>query len=151
MLRERPFTADANRDWDLLHPLFRQRLLAVFATARERHGYELVLLEGYRSAQRQAQLAALGPATTRAAADQSRHQAGLAADVAFRRDGRLLVSERDPWTRQAYLHYGQIAKSFGLEWGGDWKSIRDLGHVEMQAPPANPPLPVPAAAMAAAR
>lgn len=118
--------ADIDRDWARLQPQFRHRLLTLLDLARERHGYEVVLLEGYRSPARQAQLAALGPATTLAAAQRSRHQAGLAADLAFVRDGRLQLSERDPWTLQAYRHLGEIATTLGLQWGGDWASLRDL-------------------------
>ncbi|MGC4076220.1 MAG: M15 family metallopeptidase [Rubrivivax sp.] len=132
--------ADIDRDWARLQPQFRHRLLTLLDLARERHGYEVVLLEGYRSPARQAQLAALGPTTTQAAPERSRHQSGLAADLAFVRDGRLQLSERDPWTLQAYRHLGEIATTLGLQWGGDWASLRDLGHVEWRGPvrPAEP-------------
>ncbi|MBK1685887.1 M15 family metallopeptidase [Rubrivivax gelatinosus] len=136
-------------DWARLQPQFRQRLLELFDIARERHGYDLVLLEGYRSPARQAQLAALGPATTLAGPERSRHQAGLAADLAFIRDGRLQLSERDPWTLQAYRHVGEIATTLGLQWGGHWPSLRDFGHVEWRDP-AQPATPQAGAPMLAA-
>lgn len=130
----RPNIRDASRQWELLDQDFRQRLLVVFKLMRERHGYEMVLLEGFRSAQRQAQLAARGPQVTRAGAGQSYHQYGLAADLAFLRDGRIVISERDAWTARGYALYGDVARSVGLAWGGDWRSIRDLGHVELRRP-----------------
>lgn len=130
----RPNIRHASRQWELLDQDFRQRLLVVFKLMREQHGFEMVLLEGFRSAQRQTQLAALGPQVTRAGAGQSYHQYGLAADLAFLRDGRIVISERDAWAARGYALYGEVARSVGLTWGGDWQSIRDLGHVELRRP-----------------
>lgn len=126
----RPGTALADRRWDRLDPEFAQRLLRVFKEMRERHGYEMVLLEGFRSPQRQAELAALGPHVTQAGPNMSYHQYGLAADAAFLRDGRVVISERDPWAQRGYELYGEIAAATGLEWGGRWQ-MRDLGHIEL--------------------
>lgn len=128
----RPMIRGASRQWELLDADFRQRLLVVFKLMRERHGYEMVLLEGYRSPERQTQLAALGPQITRAAAFESWHQYGLAADCAFMRDGRIVISEQDPWAASGYAAYGEVARSVGFVWGGGWRSIKDFGHVEMR-------------------
>lgn len=125
-----PMAQLASRQWELLDAAFRQRLLLAFRLVRERHGYDMVLLEGWRSPQRQAALAALGPSVTRAGPNQSLHQFGLAADCAFLRDGKVVISERDPWAMQGYRAYGEVARSLGLTWGGDWRSLRDYGHVE---------------------
>lgn len=130
----RPFIAHASRQWELLDDEFRQRLLRVFKIMRETHGYEMALLEGYRAPQRQAELAALGPHVTRAGAFESYHQYGLAADCAFVRDGRIVIAETDSWAYRGYELYGQVAQSVGLTWGGSWRSIRDLGHVELTRP-----------------
>lgn len=65
---------------------------------------------------------------------QSYHQFGLAADVAFKRNGKVVISERDPWAMQGYRLYGQVAESVGLTWGGRWKSIQDYGHTEYRMP-----------------
>ncbi len=129
-----PLARTASRHWDLLDEAFRQRLLMSFKLLRAQYGYEMVLLEGYRSPQRQAALAALGPTVTRAGPYESYHQYGLAADCAFLRDGHIVISEKDPWAQAAYEHYGQIARSLGLVWGGDWRRLRDLGHVELHRP-----------------
>ncbi len=130
----RPLIAHASRQWELLDEEFRQRLLRVFKIMRETHGYEMALLEGYRAPQRQAELAALGPHVTRAGAFDSYHQYGLAADCAFVRNGRIVIAETDPWAFRGYELYGQVAQSVGLAWGGSWRSIRDLGHVELARP-----------------
>lgn len=125
----RPELATADRKWALMDPDFVQRLLLVFKIMRDQHGYEMALLEGWRSPERQAMLAGMGEHVTRAGAWQSWHQYGLAADCAFLRNGKLVISERDPWAMRGYELYGQVAESVGLTWGGRWKMM-DLGHVE---------------------
>lgn len=122
-----------NRKWDKMNPRYKQRLLMVFKIMKEQYGYELVLLEGYRSPGRQNMLAG-NPNTTKAKGYQSYHQFGLAADVAFKRNGKVVISERDPWAMQGYRLYGQVAESVGLTWGGRWKSIQDYGHTEYRMP-----------------
>jgi len=129
-----PLARSASRQWDLLDDAFRQRLLLSFRLLHEQYGYDMVLIEGYRSPQRQAALAALGPSVTRAGPFESYHQYGLAADCAFLRDGRIVISEKDPWAMAGYERYGQVARSLGLVWGGDWHGLRDLGHVELHRP-----------------
>jgi peptidoglycan LD-endopeptidase CwlK len=129
----RPALQDASRDWNLLDADFRTRLLLVYKIMHEQYGYEMALLEGYRSPERQNRLAQIGGNVTNAAAYQSYHQYGLAADNAFLRDGKLVISEKDPWAMRGYELYGQTAEQVGLVWGGRWK-LRDLGHVEYHKP-----------------
>lgn len=128
----RPMARYASRDWDLLDQEFGQRLLMVYRIMREQHGYEMVLLEGYRSPQRQEQLAAMGGHVTKAGAFRSYHQFGMAADSAFLRYGKVVISEKDTWAMRGYELYGRVAASLGLTWGGGWKSLKDLGHVELR-------------------
>lgn len=129
----RPQLLTADRRWDALDADFRQRLLMVYKTMRDEHGYQMALIEGYRSPQRQDLLAATGPHVTNAKAWQSYHQYGLAADSAFLRDGKLVISEKDPWALKGYELYGVVAQRFGLTWGGRWK-LADMGHVELRKP-----------------
>ncbi|MDR2924969.1 MAG: M15 family metallopeptidase [Azoarcus sp.] len=128
-----PDIATASRDWDLLDPLFAQRLLVVFKLMKERHGYEMVLIEGHRSPQRQEQLLAQGSHMTQARANMSYHQHGLAADCAFLMEGRIAISERDPLVMRGYQLYGELAEQVGLTWGGGWR-MQDYGHVELRRP-----------------
>ncbi|MFW8369160.1 M15 family metallopeptidase, partial [Klebsiella pneumoniae] len=74
----RPNLGGASRDWNLLDADYRQRLLAAYRIMREEHGYEMVLIEGYRSPERQEELASKGSHVTNAGAYQSYHQYGLA-------------------------------------------------------------------------
>ncbi|WP_246116319.1 M15 family metallopeptidase [Denitromonas halophila] len=127
----RPGVMDASRNWSQLDDDFTRRLLFVIQAMRERYGYEITLLEGYRSPDRQARLAALGSRVTQAVAYMSYHQYGLAADCAFVRDGKLIISENDPWAMRGYALYGELAESVGLTWGGRWR-MRDFGHVELR-------------------
>lgn len=128
----RPDLGSASRDWAKLYPDFRQRLLVVFKIMKERYGYDMALIEGYRSPERQAILASQGSSVTNAGAYQSYHQYGLAADCGFFRDGKLVISEKDPWAMRGYQLYGEVAEAAGLVWGGEWKMM-DLGHVELHA------------------
>jgi peptidoglycan LD-endopeptidase CwlK len=134
VIQARPLVGSANRQWELLDPEFRQRLLGAFKLMREQHGLEMVLIEGYRSPERQTELAGLGPNVTHAAAGESWHQYGLAADCAFLINGRVVVSELNPIAMRGYALYGDVAQSFGLTWGGSWRRIKDLGHVELRRP-----------------
>ena len=127
----RPMLVDASRNWGLLRPEFSQRLLLVFRIMKEKYGYEMALLEGYRSPARQDMLAAMGAQVTNARAFQSWHQYGLAADCAFWRDGKLAISEKDPWAMRGYQLYGEVAESVGLTWGGRW-TMMDFGHAELR-------------------
>lgn len=129
----RPMLSSADRRWERMDEGFVQALLRVFKVMKEVHGYDMALLEGYRSAERQATLMARGPNVTGAAPGQSYHQHGLAADCAFLRDGRLVISERDPWAMRGYELYGQVAEQHGLTWGGRWR-LMDFGHVEWRKP-----------------
>jgi peptidoglycan LD-endopeptidase CwlK len=127
----RPMLVDASRNWTLLNADFAQRLLLAFKMMKEKHGYEMALLEGYRSPARQTLLASMGSQVTSAGALQSWHQYGLAADCAFWRDGKLVISEKDPWAMRGYQLYGEIAESLGLTWGGRW-TMMDFGHTELR-------------------
>jgi peptidoglycan L-alanyl-D-glutamate endopeptidase CwlK len=127
----RPMLVDASRNWGLLQPDFSQRLLLLFKIMKEKHGYDMALLEGYRSPARQELLAGMGSSVTNARAFQSWHQYGLAADCAFLRDGKLVISEKDPWAMRGYQLYGEVAESLGLTWGGRW-TMMDFGHTELR-------------------
>lgn len=120
----------ASREWALLDQDFKQRLLTVFQLMAKR-GYQMALIEGYRSPERQNFLSSQGAQVTNVSAYQSYHQYGLAADSAFFRDGKIVISEKDPWAMEGYRLYGEYAESAGLTWGGRWK-LMDFGHIELQ-------------------
>ncbi|WP_234004503.1 M15 family metallopeptidase [Chromobacterium vaccinii] len=118
----------ADRDWARMDPAFVQDVLRVMERMKAR-GFPMVLLEGYRSAERQNKLAGGSTKVTQAKGGESKHQYGLAADLAPVRSGKVVISERDPWAMQAYNALGEEAQAAGLTWGGVW-SFRDYGHIE---------------------
>ncbi|MET3132985.1 peptidoglycan L-alanyl-D-glutamate endopeptidase CwlK [Oxalobacteraceae bacterium GrIS 1.11] len=133
VLQVRPMLVSASRNWSLLNADYAQRLLLAFKIMKEKYGYDMAILEGYRSPDRQNMLAAMGSSVTNAGAFQSWHQYGLAADCAFLRDGKLVITEKDPWAMRGYQLYGEVAESVGLTWGGRWKMM-DFGHSELRLP-----------------
>lgn len=128
--RLRPEIVTADRKWEQIDADLQQRVLTIYEVMRRQYGYEMVLIEGYRSPERQAELMAGGKAT-RAGAWQSCHQYGLGVDSAPIRDGKLQWDMNDEWTRRGYYLYGELAEQAGLDWGGNWRSIKDYVHVEM--------------------
>jgi peptidoglycan L-alanyl-D-glutamate endopeptidase CwlK len=125
----RPGIATANRDWDKLNPDFVQQVLTVMKKMGER-GYPMVLLEGYRSPERQDELANLATLVTKAKGGQSKHQYGFAVDLAPMKNGKVVISEKDSWAGEAYQALGEEAEAIGLIWGGRW-SFKDYGHIEI--------------------
>lgn len=123
--------ASADRKWDRIDPGFQQRVLAIYQVMRQ-HGYEMVLVEGFRSPERQAELARKGGTVTGAGAGRSCHQYGLAVDSALYRDGKLQWDMSDPWTKRGYFLYGELAAQAGLEWGGNWRRLKDYVHLELK-------------------
>lgn len=127
-ISEQPRLNRADRDWNKLDAAFVQTVLRVMARLEAR-GYPMTLLEGYRSPERQDALAGQGTLVTKAKGGQSKHQYGLAVDLAPIRNGKVVISERDPWAMSAYLALGEEATAAGLTWGGNW-SFKDYGHIE---------------------
>lgn len=126
---ERPEILDANRDWSRLDPGFEQAVLRILKRL-DAKGIPFTLLEGYRSPERQDRLALLGQHVTRARAFQSKHQYGLAVDLAPIRNGKLSINEREPGNMAAYEAMGREALAEGLVWGGSWSNMKDFGHIE---------------------
>ena len=124
-----PDLETADRDWSHLQPAYAQIVFKLLARMTVR-GYPMALLEGYRSPERQDMLASKGSMVTHARAFQSKHQYGLAVDLAPLRDGKLVITERDPWARSAYQVLGEESEALGLTWGGRWEHLLDYGHVE---------------------
>ena len=102
-------------------------LVAVVEAAVARSPVDFMITEGLRSPERQAALVQAGASRTL----RSRHLSGHAVDVAALVDGQV---------RWDWPLYGRIASAFkaaALElktpivWGGDWKSLRDGPHFEL--------------------
>lgn len=65
----------------------------------------------------------------------SMHQWGVAFDFYLKMDidGDGQISD-DAYNnaKKTFNQVGVLAKSIGLEWGGDWKSIKDLPHIQLK-------------------
>lgn len=136
---------------DGLSPKFRARVEAALAEMSRDpllRQYKIIVVEGLRDLSRQMAYFARGrmktehvvamylaaglwklndtEAQTRVTETlKSKHLDGLAVDIAPSLDGKIIWNApREVWGRM-----GAIGKSFGLAWGGDWKSY-DCPHFE---------------------
>lgn len=112
-----------DRDLLSLHPIMRDRVVALQA-ALESAGLPFQLYETLRGRARQGAGHANG--TSGAGMWQSYHQYGLAADFVGR------VAGKWTWDGVPWLELGRLAKSVGLDWGGDWKKPVDCPHVQIR-------------------
>jgi hypothetical protein len=112
---------------------FSEKFSTVKDMVQQITGLQLKTTSARRSAEKQAELYAQGrgkPGNIVTELDgvnkKSKHQTGEAADVIFvDRSGKAVKPSKKLWDI-----LGDIAKSKGLEWGGDWKSLYDPGHVQ---------------------
>ncbi|MGF6276377.1 hypothetical protein ABIB38_004791 [Massilia sp. UYP11] len=121
-----------SRTFSKLNKDYANRLASMFIVMKQQHGYDMTMIEGHRTAERQDSLSS---GVTQAKGYQSYHQYGLAADCAFMKNGKLMTDPSDPWTMKGYKLMGEVAKSVGLVWGGNW-TFKDYGHTELRTPQA---------------
>lgn len=108
-----------------LHPEFSRRLEQLIERAAS-EGMDLYVQEGYRSPEAQAKIS---PSHTNAKPGYSFHNYGLAADIVFRnKTGGPSWAENHDWKR-----LGELGKSVGLEWGGDWRHLKDRPHFQFSS------------------
>lgn len=107
-----------------VHPKLAERVLKIIALAKA-EGHTLTVTQGLRTFAEQDKLYLKRPRVTQARGGQSNHNYGLSVDLAFLINGKL------DWTDSRYLKIGPWAKKAGLSWGGNWKSFRDMPHVEL--------------------
>lgn len=107
-----------------LCPIFADSVLKVLRECRDEK-LEVYLFQGYRSFEMETRLMHDHPNVTNATGGLSWHNYGLAVDLVFKSNGKWSWDSKFDWAK-----LGEIGKSFGLQWGGDWKSIKDLDHFE---------------------
>lgn len=91
---------------------------------------KLRVYSSYRSIKEQNDLYAQGRTidgkiVTNAKGGYSYHNYGLAIDLVEIKDGVAL------WKNERWLEIGSWGRSFGFEWGGDFKKIKDNPHFQM--------------------
>ena len=94
-------------------------------------GHPMAVNQGYRTWQQQADLYAIGRTkeknrgtVTNALPGQSLHNYACAVDCNFTTGDPF--GENQPWGL-----YGEVAKKYGFEWGGDWTTPVDRPHIQM--------------------
>jgi len=118
-----------SRNLDDLAPPAKQRALAFIAAAKAK-GIDLLVTSTYRDSESQDALYAQGRTTpgnivTRAKAGQSWHNWRCALDVVPLVNGKAIWDDQAVWKQ-----VGEIGKSCGLEWAGDWKTFKEFPHFQ---------------------
>ncbi len=113
----------------LLHPEL-QEIIPKFLKECKRQGLIVKILDTLRNKKEQDDLYAQGRTkpgkiVTFVKYPYSNHNWGIAFDFC-RNDGKGAFDDSDNW----FYKVGQIAKNFGLSWGGDWAK-KDKPHIEM--------------------
>jgi len=118
-----------SRSLDDLVPPAKQRAQA-FVDAAKAKGIDLLVTSTYRDNESQNALYAQGRTTpgnivTRAKAGQSWHNYRCALDVVPLVNGKAIWDDQAMWAK-----VGEIGKSCGLEWAGDWKTFKEFPHFQ---------------------
>lgn len=97
-------------------------------------GIDILVTSTFRDAESQSALYAQGRTTpgkivTNARGGQSWHNWRCAYDVVPLRNGKPVWGTTGE-DLKLWKRVGEIGKACGLEWGGDWKQLRDLPHFQ---------------------
>lgn len=98
--------------------------------AAKKEGIDVLVTSTFRDNESQNALYAQGRTkpgriVTNAKAGQSFHNYRLAFDVVPVVNGKAMWNDL-----RTFKRLGEIGKSVGLEWAGDWKSFRELAHFQ---------------------
>lgn len=121
-------------DLNKLHP-WMQYKVGLWLEKLTKEGYSVILTCGYRSDEEQDELYAqgrtkVGNIVTNVRGGNSQHNYGIAVDFALNMDvnGNGKIDPYDD-SKGYFKKIARIAKSVGLAWGGDWKTIIDKPHI----------------------
>lgn len=106
---------------DTLDPWLAWRAETFINQVRTVNQLPIVITSAIRTPAEQQRLLQQGRTTTL----QSKHLLGLAFDV------DMYGWNRDRVPTWVWSEIGPVGESFGLTWGGRWKSFRDVGHFEL--------------------
>ena len=126
---------------DKLHPIVRDEVKKIIAEcdAALTGKAKIRITQGLRTFDEQAQLYAIGRTeagkkVTNAKAGQSIHNYGLAVDMCLIIDGKTASWDTaKDWDDDKIADWYECVKIFakhGWEWGGNWKTFKDLPHFE---------------------
>ncbi|MEJ8555473.1 M15 family metallopeptidase [Tepidibacter sp. Z1-5] len=118
-----------SRNLDDLHPYVKY-LAEKFIEECKNQGIDILIYSTFRSKEEQNKLyeqgrSAPGNKVTNARGGYSYHNYGLAFDCV------PIINKKAQWDRtDLYEKMGQLGKSIGLEWGGDFKIFKDMPHFQ---------------------
>lgn len=120
-----------SRDISLLHPKLRQIIPQIIQRCAER-GLPVLVTDGFRSKAEQDAIyakgrTAPGQIVTQVRWPNSAHNWGVAIDFCRNVRGRE-YDDGDGFFRRV----AEIAKQYGLEWGGDWTRFVDKPHLQLR-------------------
>lgn len=106
------------------------KLAKQFIAAAKKEGIDVLVTSTYRDADSQNALYAQGRTkpgriVTNAKAGQSWHNYRLAFDVVPIVNGKAMWNDM-----RTFKRLGEIGKSLGLEWAGDWKTFKEYPHFQ---------------------
>lgn len=114
------------------HPTMIKKMNQLVAECAKK-GLKIRITQTYRTVEQQDALYAQGRTkpgnivtNAKGSSYSSMHQWGIAFDFC-RNDGKGAYNDSDGFFRKV----GQVGKSIGLEWGGDWKSFVDKPHFQL--------------------
>lgn len=119
-----------DRNIELMHPMVRPYARKLINEA-EKEGIKLRATSTLRTYPEQTKLYSYGRTdkskakVTNAQAGESAHNFGTGMDVV------PIVNGKADWNTKEWPKIAAIGKKLGFEWGGDWHSIKDQPHFEM--------------------
>lgn len=113
-----------------LHPQLRGIASKFINEVEKKLGIRLRITDGYRTFDEQNKLYAQGRTTagkivTKARGGSSYHNYGLAFDCYLTEGGKVTFK------KAVNSEIAEIGKDLGLEWGGDWKTLKDMPHFQL--------------------
>lgn len=130
-----------------LHPLVRDEVKQIIQECDEAltGRAKIRITQGLRSFEEQEKLYAIGRITsgkkvTNAKAGQSIHNYGLAVDICLMINGKTASWDTvKDWDNDKVADWYECVKIFaryGWDWGGNWKTFKDLPHFEKKNIPS---------------
>jgi len=120
------------RNIKALHPKL-QKLITKLKDECEKKGLKIGISECLRTVEEQDELYSRGRTkkgnivtNAKGSTYSSMHQWGIAFDV-YRNDGKGIYDNSDGF----FESVGSIGKTLGLEWGGSWKTLKDMPHFQL--------------------
>ena len=127
---EKTWDATTDSKINKLHPKLRGVASKFINEVDKKLGKKLRITDGLRTFSEQDKLYAQGRTSsgkivTNARGGQSYHNYGLAFDCYLTEGGKVTFK------KAVNSEIAKIGKDLGLEWGGDWKSLKDMPHFQL--------------------